>query len=89
MFPKTGNHDYYSATIDRWIEFWTSQGLMVLHNRKTEIKNQNEKIYLAGIDDTEGKVFRYVSIVISEYSRYWTLTGFYIFSKWVRTAFMG
>ena len=44
---------------------WTSHGLVVLHNSKVEIKTaRNEKIYLAGIDDTEGKIFRYLIIII-------------------------
>ena len=44
---------------------WTSHGLVVLHNSKVEIKTvTNDKIYLVGIDDTEGKIFRYIIIII-------------------------
>eukprot|EP00794_Sanderia_malayensis_P007354 gene7355-8173_t len=59
VYITTGNHDYYSADIDRWIGIWSSLGLKVLHNEKAKIMNKNnEFFYIAGIDDTEGKFFR-------------------------------
>ena len=46
----TGNHEYYSGA-DAWIEHIKNLGITVLRNENIKIKEGDEFIHLAGIDD--------------------------------------
>ncbi|KAG5848520.1 hypothetical protein ANANG_G00099320 [Anguilla anguilla] len=58
----TGNHDYYTADVERWFSHLRSLGIQPLHNGNAKIFRKERKedwICLAGVDDLEARMLRY------------------------------
>ncbi|KAJ8271917.1 hypothetical protein COCON_G00107760 [Conger conger] len=58
----TGNHDYYTADVERWFSHLRSLSIQPLHNGNARIFRKEGKedwICLAGVDDLEARMLRY------------------------------
>ncbi len=56
VFFVTGNHEYYSGA-DAWIAELTRLGIRVLRNERVELRNGDDVIDLAGVDDWTSRQF--------------------------------
>ncbi|KAI1890022.1 hypothetical protein AGOR_G00168940 [Albula goreensis] len=58
----TGNHDYYTADVERWYSHLRSLNIQPLHNGNARVFRAERKedwICLAGVDDLEARMLRY------------------------------
>jgi predicted MPP superfamily phosphohydrolase len=51
----TGNHEFMTADVNRWIDFWRSQGITVLDNSAIQLTRQSASIDIIGINDRRGR----------------------------------
>ncbi|KAL4657033.1 transmembrane protein with metallophosphoesterase domain [Arapaima gigas] len=58
----TGNHEYYTADVDRWFTHLRSLSIQPLHNEHARVAHPEQSsdwICLAGVDDLEARMLRW------------------------------